>query len=140
MFENPYQKMVCDSDYGDGGVYFYNEYLEWIERYNSKGFKVYFKDIKDVQIIYGGKKKVIIYLNNGEKKNLYLYRADTLKALIHQAIERVNGKEEPKKLEPEVKEEVKEDDITKLERLVKLHDSGALTDEEFNQAKKKILG
>ena len=32
------------------------------------------------------------------------------------------------------------DDLTKLERLAKLHESGALNDEEFAQAKKKILG
>ena len=26
----PYDKMICDSDLGDGGVYFYEEYFEWL--------------------------------------------------------------------------------------------------------------
>jgi membrane protease subunit (stomatin/prohibitin family) len=33
-----------------------------------------------------------------------------------------------------------EDPIEQIERLSKLHDSGALTDEEFSAAKAKILG
>ena len=91
MFEVPYTKMVCDSDYGDGGVYFYTDYLEWINRGTSKGFKIYFKDITDVKILYGGKHKVIVSLATGGVRNLYLYKADTLKLLIHQAIQRING-------------------------------------------------
>ena len=40
MYKAPIEKMVCDSDYGDGGVYFYETYLEWINRDNGKGFKI----------------------------------------------------------------------------------------------------
>ena len=36
-------------------------------------------------------------------------------------------------------EESKESDLDKLERLAKLHESGALSDEEFQLAKDKIL-
>ena len=136
MFEVPYEKMVCDSDNGDGGVYFYNEYMEWVLRNSHDGFKIYYKDIKDVKIIYSRKKVVTIYKNDGSHRNLYLYKADTLKKLIYEAIQRVNG-EAPN---PEVVDAPEEDDLSKLERLAKLHESGTLNDEEFAQAKKKILG
>lgn len=140
MFEVPYEKMVCDSDNGDGGVYFYNEYMEWVLRNSHDGFKIYYKDIKDVKIIYSRKKVVTIYKNDGSHRNLYLYKADTLKKLIHEAVDRVNGGE--KKEEAPIEQPIEEptDDLSKLERLAKLRESGALNDEEFAQAKKKILG
>ena len=137
MFEVPYEKMVCDSDNGDGGVFFYNEYMEWVLRNSHDGFKIYYKDIKDVKIIYSRKKVVTVYMNNGSHRNLYLYKADTLKKLIYDAVQRVNG---PEVVDATPVEEPKEDDLDKLERLAKLHESGALNDEEFAQAKKKILG
>ena len=136
MFEVPYEKMVCDSDNGDGGVFFYNEYMEWVLRNSHDGFKIYYKDIKDVKIIYSRKKVVTVYMNNGSHRNLYLYKADTLKKLIHDAVDRVNGEAQ----NPEVVDAPEEDNLDKLERLAKLHESGALNDEEFAQAKKKILG
>ena len=136
MFETPYEKMICDSDNGDGGVQFYKEYMEWVLRNSTDGFKIYYKDIEDVKIVYSRKRVVTIYLKNGSHRRLYLYKADTLKKLIYDAIQRVNG-EAPN---PEVVDAPEEDDLTKLERLAKLHESGALNDEEFAQAKKKILG
>ena len=137
MFEVPYEKMVCDSDNGDGGVFFYNEYMEWVLRNSHDGFKIYYKDIKDVKIIYSRKKVVTVYMNNGSHRNLYLYKADTLKKLIYDAVQRVNG---PEVVDATPVEEPKEDDLDKLERLAKLHESGALNDEESAEAKKKILG
>ena len=137
MFEVPYEKMVCDSDNGDGGVFFYNEYMEWVLRNSHDGFKIYYKDIKDVKIIYSRKKVVTVYMNNGSHRNLYLYKADTLKKLIYDAVQRVNG---PEVVDATPVEEPKEDDLDKLERLAKLHESGTLNDEEFAEAKKKILG
>ena len=136
MFETPYNKMICDSDNGDGGVFFYKEYLEWNLRNSNDGFKIYYKDIEDVKIVYSRKRIVTIYLKNGSHRRLYLYKADTLKKLIHDAVERVNGEAQ----NPEVVDAPEEDDLSKLERLAKLHESGALNDEEFAQAKKKILG
>ena len=55
---------------------------------------------------------------------------------FQQTVERVNGEAQ----NPEVVDAPEEDDLSKLERLAKLHESGALNDEEFAQAKKKILG
>ena len=89
------------------------------------------KDIDDVKITSGIKKTAIVTLKNGEKIRFYLYKAATLRQLLYEAVQRVNG---------EVKEdEQSEDDISKLERLAKLHESGALSDEEFIEAKQKIL-
>lgn len=141
MFEVPYEKMVCDSDYGDGGVFFYNEYFEWVNRNTKDGFKIYYKDIQDVKILYGRKKKVTVILDNGVSKNLYLYKADTLRTLIYKAVEKATGKSKEAEPVQEIAEKrIEEDDISKLERLAKLHESGALTDEEFKEAKKKIIG
>ena len=140
MFDVPYEKMVCDSDLGDGGLYFYNEYMEWVLRNSNSGFKIYYKDIQDVKIIYTRKKVVTVYMNNGSHRNLYLYKADTLKKLIHEAVDRVNGVVDNQEVSQEQPKEENVDDLTKLERLAKLHESGALNDEEFAQAKKKILG
>jgi hypothetical protein len=36
MYKAPIEKMVCDSDYGDVGGYFYETYLEWTNRDNGK--------------------------------------------------------------------------------------------------------
>ena len=140
MFDVPYEKMVCDSDLGDGGLFFYNEYMEWVLRNSNSGFKIYYKDIQDVKIIYTRKKVVTVYMNNGSHRNLYLYKADTLKKLIHEAVDRVNGVVDNQEVPQEQPKEENVDDLTKLERLAKLHESGALNDEEFAQAKKKILG
>ena len=140
MFDVPYEKMVCDSDLGDGGLFFYNEYMEWVLRNSNSGFKIYYKDIQDVKIIYTRKKVVTVYMNNGSYRNLYLYKADTLMKLIHEAVDRVNGVVDNQEVPQEQPKEENVDDLTKLERLAKLHESGALNDEEFAQAKKKILG
>ena len=140
MFDVPYEKMVCDSDLGDGGLFFYNEYMEWVLRNSNSGFKIFYKDIQDVKIIYTRKKVVTVYMNNGSHRNLYLYKADTLKKLIHEAVDRVNGVVDNQEVPQEQPKEENVDDLTKLERLAKLHESGALNDEEFAQAKKKILG
>ena len=142
MFEIPYEKMICDSDLGDGGISFYNEYAEWLNRDNGKGFKIYYKDIKEVKVVSGIKKRVIVSTANGDK-NLYLYKADTLRQLLYEAVNRVNGvpKEEPKVVDAKVEPVPQDEDmLSKLERLAKLHESGALNDEEFAKAKEKILG
>ena len=114
--------------------------MEWVLRNSNSGFKIYYKDIKDVKIIYTRKKVVTVYMNNGSHRNLYLYKADTLKKLIHEAVDRVNGVVDNQEVPQEQPKEENVDDLTKLERLAKLHESGALNDEEFAQAKKKILG
>lgn len=139
MVQVPYEKMVCDSDYGDGGVYFYDEYFEWINRDTGKGFRIRYEDIKDITLIQSQKKKVTVITNSGAQRNLYLYKADSLIRLLQEAMDRVHGVIKEPVAEVPAKDSA-EDDISKLERLAKLHESGALTDEEFKAAKQKILG
>lgn len=132
MFTVPYQKMICDSAKGDGGINFYDEYCEWVNRYTNASIKIYYRDIEDVRIISGIKKTVVVSLYNGEKINFYLYKAATLRELLYEAVKRVTGGTQEY-------DATEDDDVTKLERLAKLHDSGALSDEEFAEAKQKIL-
>ena len=134
MQKIPYEKMACNSDSGlFGWVYFYDEYLEWADTLTGDSFKIRYEDIKDVKVINGLKNKVTIYTFNNKSRDLYLYKFETFLKLLYEAIDRVkNSKTES--------EETNEDDLSKLERLAKLHESGALTDEEFAKAKQKILG
>ena len=133
----PYDTMICDSDLGDGGVYFYEEYFEWLNRKTGEGFRIHYKDVDDVKVLSGLKKTVIVTTKSGETRKLYLYRAETLRKMIYDAANKVGS------TAPAIEEkpaEVKEDTLAQLERLAKLHDSGALSDEEFAKAKQKILG
>ena len=136
MFVVPYAKMICDSDKGDGGINFYEEYCEWINRSNGSTIKVFYRDIDDVKILSGIKKTVIVLLKDGNKVRFYLYRAATLQDLLYKAVQRVNGIVVEEKKKPSKQNE---DTVEQLERLAKLHDSGALTDEEYSAAKQKLL-
>ncbi len=138
MYEKPIHKMVCDSDRGDGGIYFYEEYLEWRNRDTGRGFKIAYKNIKNYEVIYTQKKKVTIYTNSGEHVNLYLYKYEELLEVLSEMVERAKKGPKPEEVKEE-KIEDEEDILTKLERLAKLHDSGALSDEEFQKAKDLIL-
>ena len=133
MFTVPYAKMICDSNKGDGGISFYEEYCEWLNRYNGNSIKIYYKDIDDVKVTSGLKKTVIVILKDGTKIPFYLYKAATLRELLYKAVQRVNG--EPK----EYDFTESGDTVFQLERLAKLHESGAISDEEFQEAKQKIL-
>ncbi len=133
MQEIPFKTMICDSRQGDGGIYFYNDYFEWLNRDTRRGFRVNYSDIKDVKVIMNRKKQVTIVTNNGTFVDLYLYRYEELLSIIYSKMDEI------KKGETSQQADVG-DDLDKLERLAKLHESGALTDEEFAKAKAKILG
>ena len=139
MYQAPLEKMVCDSDYGDGGIYFYEEYFQWTCRDNGKGFKVEYKNIADVDVVLTHKKKVVIKTKDGKTYNLYIYRYETMLEILYKKMGvskdgKVVGVAEEKPVE-----EANESDLDKLERLAKLHESGVLSDEEFALAKEKIL-
>ena len=138
MYKAPLEKMVCDSDYGDGGIFFYETYFEWTNRDSGKGFKVEYKNITDVDVVLTHKKKVIIKTAAGNTWNLYLYKYETLLNFLYKRMDIAKGKVADEKVVAEA-EESKESDLDKLERLAKLHESGALSDEEFQLAKDKIL-
>ena len=133
MQEIPFKTMICDSRQGDGGIYFYNDYFEWLNRDTRRGFRVNYSDIKDVKVIMNRKKQVTIITNNGTFVDLYLYRYEELLSIIYSKMDEIKKGETSQQADAG-------DDLDKLERLAKLHESGALTDEEFAKAKAKILG
>ena len=136
MFVVPIETMFCDTASADGEVYFYKDYLEWVKRGSgATTIKIFYEAISDVKVIPSFKKQVIIYTKGGKQQSFYLYKANTFVATLHRIMEE---RENSNVVEAEVKP--KDDDLSKLERLAKLHESGALTDEEFAKAKAKILG
>ena len=135
MFKTPVEKMICDTPSGDGGVYFYDNYLEWVNRNTGATIKIAYDVISEVKVIPSMKKQVIITTKSGQKQSFFLYKADTFVQILHSLMEK---NEKGDVIDAEVSPA--EDDLTKLERLAKLHESGALTDEEFTKAKAKILG
>ena len=139
MYTPPIEKMVCDSDYGDGGIYFYDTYFEWSNRESGKGFKVEYKNIVDVNVVLSHKKTVTIKTKAGNTWRLYLYKYDELLKILYKQMDIAKGKEKPEVVDAVVEPVKQESDLDKLERLAKLHESGALTDEEFQIAKDKIL-
>ena len=140
MYKQPLEKMVCDSDYGDGGIYFYETYLEWTNRDSGKGFKIEYKNIVDVDVVLTHKKKVMIKTEKGNVWNLYLYKYENLLEILYKQMDLAKGKADAPNGDVVAEaSEAKESDLEKLERLAKLHESGALSDEEFQLAKDKIL-
>ena len=132
MQEVPFEKMVCDSDRGDGGVYFYEEYFEWIKRGEGNGFRIRYNAIKDIHVVMTQKRKVIITLNSGAAVNLYLYKYEELLTILYRKMGKTNDVED-------YTASSSDDFLPQLERLAKFHESGALTDEEFAKAKEKLL-
>ena len=140
MYKQPLEKMVCDSDYGDGGIYLYETYLEWTNRDSGKGFKIEYKNIVDVDVVLTHKKKVMIKTEKGNVWNLYLYKYENLLEILYKQMDLAKGKADAPNGDVVAEaSEAKESDLEKLERLAKLHESGALSDEEFQLAKDKIL-
>lgn len=139
MYQPPIAKMVCDSDYGDGGIYFYETYFEWVERNSGKNFKVEYQNIVDVSVVQTHKKTVRIKTKAGNTWNLYLYKFDELLKILYKQMEGNKKNNNPEVVDAVVEPVKQESDLDKLERLAKLHESGALTDEEFKLAKDKIL-
>lgn len=133
MYQKPIEKMICDSDHGDGGIYFYEDHFDWVNRNSGRGFRIFYDTIKDVQVTMSHKKRITITTKGGKVEHLYLYKYETLLDLLTDLMNKSKNKEQEKV------EVVEEDALTKLERLAKLHDSGAITDEEFAEAKAKLL-
>ena len=136
------KKMIADHQNIGGGVYFYEDYLEWLPRnyrFKDESFKVYYKDITSVQVLETFKKRIIMLTDKGDFF-IDLYRVDTFLYLLDMARKGAgNPSSDPvievpaEPINPEPK------GLDELERLAKLHESGALTDEEYAAAKQKIL-
>ena len=145
MLDVPISKIICDTRKCDGGLYFYEEYFEWVPRsakYNHLKFKVRYDEIKDVNIIPSRKKQIDVTTKDGKTYSLFTYNADHFQSVVATKLNQIeaNGtvEEEPKQVE--MKQDEKEDTFAALERLAALHEKNALTDEEFKAAKAKLLG
>lgn len=148
MIDVPVSKIICDTRESDGGLYFYEEYFEWLPRRANASylaFKVRYDEIADFQIIPSRKKQIIVTTKNGKKYNLFTYNADHFRNFVAAKVNQLEAQglqQQTTELETkaiELKNE-SEDTLAALERLAKLHESKALTDEEFKAAKAKILG
>ena len=114
--------------------------MEWTNRDTGKGFKIEYVNIVDVDVTLTHKKKIAIKTQKGNTWNLYLYRYESFLDILYKQMDLAKGKADAPKNEVVAEaEESKESDLDKLERLAKLHESGALSDEEFQLAKDKIL-
>ena len=137
------KKMIIDTDEADGGVYFYDQYFEFISRDQQYKFTYYYKDIVDVIIRRGIKSKVTIKFKDNSERRFYMHKVNTFVALIN------SGREYNKKgvdidltahqKEENTSKEVDEDLLSKLERLNALKEKGAITEEEFEKLKKEII-
>ena len=140
-YEIPFEKFNCDTKFGDGQIFFFDEYLVWKLKgdYSEKqNIEIRYKDVKDVKVYQTRKKTIQIQLKNGTVKEFYLYKDVEFMRIL---TAKVNGADlATPVVETKAAKEESGDDLEKLERLAKLHQSGALSDEEFKAAKKKILG
>ena len=140
-YEIPFEKFNCDTKFGDGQIFFFDEYLVWKLKgdYSEKqNIEIRYKDVKDVKVYQTRKKTIQIQLKNGTVKEFYLYKDVEFMRILNA---KVNGTDlATPVVETKAVKEESGDDLDKLERLAKLHESGALSDEEFKAAKKKILG
>ena len=136
------QKMIADHNNIGGGVYFEPEYLEWKPRhyrFKEQGFKLYYKDITSVSMLETFKKRIIMHTAS-DQYTIDLYRVDTFLYLLDKGRKAAQDSGDGDVTEASVESEhPSQDNISELERLAKLHESGALTDEEFKLAKEKIL-
>ena len=135
----PRESMVCDTTRGDGNIYFYDEYFEWINRSTGAGFRLRYESIDDIKVIRTGKNEVIITTKQQKRVSLFIYKVDTLLSLLYERINAVNGNENIVDADVSPAKNDKDELLNQLERLAKLHESGAISDEEFQEAKQKIL-
>ena len=145
MLDVPISKIICDTRASDGGLYFYEEFFEWVPRsakLNHLKFRVRYDEIQNVDIIPSRKKQINVTTKSGQTYSLFTYNADHFQSVVASklnALEAGAQKEEIKQVEMK-QEEQKEDVLSALERLAALHEKNALTDEEFKAAKAKLLG
>ena len=135
----PRESMVCDTTRGDGNIYFYDEYFEWINRSSGNGFRLRYESIDDIKVIRTGKNEVIITTKQQKRISLFIYKVDTLLSLLYERINAVNGNESIIDADVSPAKNDKDELVNQLERLAKLHESGALSDEEFKLAKDNLL-
>ena len=94
MGERLIDKFVCDTDYGDGGVYLYETYLEWLRRGSDQGFKLEYRNIADVSVVDTRKKTIIIKTKAENTWKLYLYKDEEIMRILNKQMRICKEKEE----------------------------------------------
>ena len=141
------KKMIIDTDEADGGVYFYDQYFEFISRDLAYKFTYYYKDITDVIIRRGIKSTVTLKFKDNSQRKFYMHKVNTFVALINSGREYnkegvdidLTKKDERVKEEENTSNEVSDDLLSKIERLNALKEKGAITIEEYKKLKKEII-
>ena len=134
------RKMIVDTLRADGGVYFEKDYLEWRPRkyvLKDLSFRIFYRDITDVQVTYTFKKRVDIICGN-KTYSLFTHRINTFMQLLDSA----RAGSPSNVIDAEVITErkgISPEDLERLMKLAELKGSGALTEEEFNKQKEQIL-
>lgn len=142
MLELPWAKMPCDTTHGAGGLYFYEEHLEWRPKSGALmhlKFDIRYDEIKDIVYTPTHKKTVDIILKDDSKYTLMMYKIEYFTGCIN---ERLDNLKHPKKSSRASASEApkEEDKFAKLKELVEMKEKNLLTDEEFAAAKAKLLG
>ena len=138
MVEYIGKKMVVDTRAADGGAYFESDHFLWKARgyYPKLDIIIYYKDIRDVIVVNGRKKRVEVYTNNGQRYDFYLYKAATFAEFINSGIEACKHPEIEQKSESKA---ISDEDLIRLKQLSDLHKDGVLSDEQFDTQKNEIL-
>ena len=133
------KKMIADTKIADGGVYFREDYLEWIPRHayssDPRCFKVRYDEIHDIQVVPAGRKRRIDIITSSKTYSIYMHRDPVFLEIIRSARE---GK---KNKVPLIGEEpiFTQNDLIRLDYLAQLLKDGVITEEQFKTEKQKII-
>lgn len=133
------KKMIADTLAADGGVYFREDYLEWIPRHayssDPRCFKVRYDEIENVQVIAAGHKRRIDMITKSRTYSIYMHRDPLFLEIIRAAMEDHKNKVPLIGEEPNYSPE----DRTRLDYLNRLMKDGVITEEQFKNEKQKII-
>ena len=144
-----YAKMVADTQYGAGGLYFYEEYFEWRPKSGALmnlRFMIRYDELDDIKITPTRKSQVIITTKDGRQYTVMIHKVDSFTGFINERLENLKYKKQAtvenarKPKEVEHKAAKAEDPLAQLTKLAELREKNLLTEEEFTAAKKKLLG
>ena len=129
------KRMNADRVGCDGSIFFEEDRLVWKPHANGPSvpsIEIPYLDIQNVQVV-GTIKKRIDVITNTESLTISLYRSETFVMLLNEAREAAKQKKDGK-MAP-----ISDDDMVRLKKLAELHDSGVLSDADFEDQKETIL-
>lgn len=133
----------CDIPYKHGEAVFEKERFVWTSKDQKHEIVIYYKDIVDIKthpVIYSRNiatyaiGKIDVYTDTNVFKFSLRHIEDFVRAFYEGKIANMNKKEDFVRTSP-----MSDEEISKLERLATLRDSGTITKEEFEEQKQLIL-